>query len=91
MSPKHRSCRALEVVARIFISPQPIIPSLMTMTLHCCFICGSPPWQIGGSPRAAEIHRVRVKAETADERLVIGVLFDASEYGTNVGVRPHGR
>ena len=92
MSPKHRSRRALEVVSLDFsISPQPIIPSLMTMALHCCFLHRSPPWQIGGSLRAAEIHWVHVKVGTADELLVVGVLFDVSEYGTNVEVRPHGR
>ena len=34
---------------------------------------------------------MHVKAGTADELLVVGVLFDVSEYGTNVEVRPHGR
>ncbi|CAN0142143.1 unnamed protein product [Ascophyllum nodosum] len=43
---------------------------------------------IGGSLRAAEIHWVHVKAETEDELLVVGVLFDVSEYGTNVELQP---
>ena len=34
---------------------------------------------------------MHVKAETEDELLVVGVLFDVSEYGTNVEVRSHGR
>ena len=63
----------------------------MTMALHCYFLRGFPPWQIGGSLRAAEIHWVHVKAGTEDELLVVGVLFDVSEYGTNVEVRSHDR
>ncbi|CAN0177987.1 unnamed protein product, partial [Ascophyllum nodosum] len=43
---------------------------------------------IGGSLRAAEIHWVHVKEGTADELLVVGVLFDVSEYGTNVELQP---
>ncbi|CAN0433481.1 unnamed protein product, partial [Ascophyllum nodosum] len=39
---------------------------------------------IGGSLRDAEIHWVHVKAGTTDELLVVGVLFDVSEYGTNL-------
>ena len=56
---------------------------------------------MGGSLRAAEIHWVHVKdegkkkkkkqEETADELLVVGVLFDVSRNGTNVEVRLHGR
>ena len=71
------------------------------MALHFCFLRGSPPWQVGGSLRAAEIHWVHVKdggeneikkqEETADELLVVGVLFDVSKNGTNVEVRLHGR
>ena len=34
---------------------------------------------------------MHVKAGMADDLLVVGVLFDVSEYGTNVEVRPHGR
>ena len=34
---------------------------------------------------------MHVKAETGDEPLVVGVLFDGSEYGTNAEVHPHGR
>ena len=34
---------------------------------------------------------MHVKAGTEDELLVVGVLFDVSEYGTNVEVRSHGR
>ena len=34
---------------------------------------------------------MHLKAGTADELLVVGVLFDVSEYGTNVEVRLHGR
>lgn len=43
--------------------------------------------QIGGAHHDAEIHLVHVKEGTDDELLVIGVLLDASEYGTNVVVR----
>ena len=63
----------------------------MTIAVNCCFLRGSHPWQIGASVRAAEIHWVHAKEGTADELLVVGVLFDASEYGSNVEVRPHGR
>ena len=34
---------------------------------------------------------MHVKDGTEDELLVVGVLFDVSEYGTNVEVRSHGR
>lgn len=47
---------------------------------HCLFT------QIGGSEHAAEIHWVHLKEGTEDELLVIGVLFDTSEYGSNVEV-----
>ncbi|CAN0329664.1 unnamed protein product, partial [Ascophyllum nodosum] len=39
---------------------------------------------IGGSLRAAEIHWVHLKEGTDDQYLVIGVLFDVSDFGTNV-------
>ena len=95
MSPKHRSCRALEVVS----------PGFHVLTMHhpLSYDDGSTllfsprfssPRQIGGSLRAAEIHWVHVKeggTTGSFELLVVGVLFDVSEYGTNVEVRPHGR
>ena len=42
--------------------------------------------QIGGSLHAAEIHWVHVRNGTDDELLVVGVLMDVIEYGTNVEV-----
>ena len=42
--------------------------------------------QIGASEHAAEIHWVHLKEGTEDELLVVGVLFDTSEYGSNVEV-----
>lgn len=42
--------------------------------------------QIGGSEHSAEMHWVHLKEGTEDELLVVGVLFDTSEYGSNVEV-----
>ncbi|CAN0071650.1 unnamed protein product, partial [Laminaria digitata] len=42
--------------------------------------------QIGGSEHEAEIHWVHVKAGTDDQLLVIGVLFDTTQYGSNVEI-----
>eukprot|EP00903_Cladosiphon_okamuranus_P007202 g6993.t1 len=41
-------------------------------------------WQIGGAEHAADIHMVHVKNGTDSELLVVGVMFDVSEYGTNL-------
>jgi len=43
--------------------------------------------QIGGSLHSAEIHWVHARNGTDDDLLVVGVLMDAIEYGTNVEVR----
>ncbi|CAM9471667.1 unnamed protein product [Ascophyllum nodosum] len=40
------------------------------------------------SLHSAEIHWVHLKDGTDDELLVVGVLFDVSEYGTNVELQP---
>lgn len=52
------------------------------------FVCASCVFtsQIGGSEHSAEIHWVHVKAGTEDQLLVVGVLFDTTDYGSNVEV-----
>ncbi|CAN0475692.1 unnamed protein product [Scytosiphon promiscuus] len=51
------------------------------MSLFLCF-----DLQIGGSEHPAEMHWVHLKEGTEDELLVVGVLFDTTEYGSNVEV-----
>ena len=58
------------------------------MWRHVCVVCFFCfVLQIGGSEHAAEIHWVHVKEGTEDELLVVGVMFDTTEYGSNVEVR----
>lgn len=42
---------------------------------------------IGGSEHSAEIHWVHVKEGTEDQLLVVGVLFDTTDYGSNVEIQ----
>lgn len=58
---------------------------------YACLLASLPRWQIGGAEHAADIHMVHVKEGTTDELLVVGVMFDDSEYGTNFEVRIIGR
>ena len=60
-------------------------PTCLSFRVFCapCTLCS----QIGGSEHAAEIHWVHLKEGTTDELLVVGVMFDTSEYGSNVEVR----
>eukprot|EP00752_Nemacystus_decipiens_P001318 g1308.t1 len=41
-------------------------------------------YTFGGSEHAADIHFVHIKDGTAGDLLVVGVLFDVTEYGTNL-------
>lgn len=55
---------------------------MMCVPLYCsCF-----GLQIGGSEHSAEIHWVHLKEGTEADLLVVGVMFDTTEYGSNVEV-----
>lgn len=72
---------------QVILAPSPLL-SLPPVTTTCngCYHGDSPCRQVGGSLRAAEIHWVHIKEGTEAELLVVGALFDVSEYGTNVEV-----
>ncbi|CAM9807179.1 unnamed protein product, partial [Pylaiella littoralis] len=87
-------CRSSELTFQadyaVYFDGCPNVPSLTwegeTYNLLQFHIHSPSEHLMGYGEHDAEIHMVHVKEGTTDELLVVGILYDVSQYGNNVGL-----